>query len=179
MRSPETEARAVAGAGVGESVYLTRQAQLAKQAMRQTVADMGSLAAQGADPRQWMQQCPWATLGASAVAGFAATVLLVPSKEQQALKKLAAIERALQPPPPPKAKVKVESDGEPESGEAGYKTGRQSFTRALLGELIGAMKPAVISLLTAGVTATASKPTQSEMQAAAAAGEANAANAGA
>lgn len=162
---------------MGENAYLTRQGQLARQAMGRTMSDIASLAAQGADPRQWMQQYPWATLGASAVAGFVATSLLVPSKEQQALKKLAAIERALTPPPPPKAKA--EPDDEAENGEAGYKKGRQSFTRALLGELIGALKPAVVSLLTAGVTATATKPSQSEMQAAAAAEDYNSATAGA
>jgi hypothetical protein len=34
-------------------------------------------------------------------------------------------------------------------------------------EAIGAVKPAIISLLTAGVTAKAAKPTQDEMEAAA------------
>ena len=37
-----------------------------------------------------------------------------------------------------------------------------------MGEMIGAIKPAVISLLTSGVTAKAVKPSEAEMQAAAA-----------
>ena len=44
---------------------------------------------------------------------------------------------------------------------------------AILGEVVGAIKPALISLLTSGVTASAVKPTEAEMQAAAAQEDAN------
>ncbi len=138
--------------------------------MSRAASDLASSLAKAANPRVLMQSHPWATLGASTVAGFVATTLLVPSKEEQALKKLAAIERALNPPPPPPP---PKADGKPESGEAGYKSGRQGITRAIMGEVIGALKPALVSLLTAGVTATAAKPSQSEMQAAAAAEDHN------
>jgi hypothetical protein len=39
---------------------------------------------------------------------------------------------------------------------------------AIMGEVIGAIKPMLISLLTSGVTASAVKPSEAEMQAAAA-----------
>ena len=69
--------------------------------------------AEGADPRLWARQYPWATLGVSAIAGFVATSILVPSREQQALKKLAEIERALNPEP--RRREERERDDHPDS----------------------------------------------------------------
>src|SRR4029453_19540721 len=91
---------------------------------------------------------------------------------RQAMKRVAEIERALNPPP--RRREERERDEHPDSvdGKAGaddYKAGRQSFMTALLGEAIKAVRPALISLLTAGMTAKAAKPSQEEMQAAAAA----------
>ena len=117
-----------------------------------------------------MKQYPWATLGASAVAGFLAASMLIPSKEEQALKKLAAIEKALNPPPPRRAEPPEDVgsvDGK--RGAQDYKSGRTGMLTAIMGEVVGAIKPALISLLTSGVTASAVKPSQAEMQAAAAA----------
>lgn len=96
-----------------------------------------------------------------------AAAALIPSKEDQALKKLAKIERALAPPPPkpdPAAAHAASGDG-----AAQFKAGRQSFTRTIMGEVIKAVQPALVSLLTAGVTASAAKPSQEEIQAHAAA----------
>ena len=155
-----------------EADFLTLQQEHAKAAIGRAVGELKEALAQGADPRLWAKQYPWATLGVSALAGFAATAMLVPSREQQALKKLAEIERALNPEP--RRRAERERDEHPDSvdGKAGaddYKAGRQSFMTALLGEAIKAVRPALISLLTAGVTAKAAKPSQEEMQAAAAA----------
>lgn len=163
---------------MGESAYLTRQAQLAKQAMGRAASELGAVAARAADPRPWAQHHPWMTLGASAVAGFVATALLVPSKEQSALKRLAEIERALNPQPPAPKHPSKGDNGNVESGEHGYKTGRQSFGRALMTEVIGALKPAIISLISAGVSAKAAKPSEAEMQAAATAADYNQGNVG-
>ena len=169
--------------GVGEAAYLTRQAQLAKQAISQTLGEMTGAAGRAVDPRLWTQHYPWATLGAMAVAGFVTTSLLVPSKEQQALKRLAAIERALNPSPPPPAppardSMSVDGNGKAPSGEHAYKAGKQGIGRAILGEVIGALKPAVVSLLTAGVTAATTKPSHEDMKAAAHAADAERGGAG-
>lgn len=155
-----------------EADFLTMQQEYAKAAIGRAVGDLKEALAQGVDPRLWAKQYPWATLGVSAIAGFAATAMLVPSREQQALKKLAEIERALNPEP--RRRAERERDEHPDSvdGKAGaddYKAGRQSFMTALLGEAIKAVRPALISLLTAGVTAKAAKPSDEEMQAHAAA----------
>jgi len=98
--------------------------------------------------------------------------MLIPSREEQALKKLAEIERALNPEP--RRRAERERDEHPDSvdGKAGaeaYQSGKQSFMTTLLGEAIKAVRPALISLLTAGVTAKATKPSEEEMKAAAAA----------
>jgi hypothetical protein len=95
------------------------------------------------------------------VAGFVATAVLVPSKEDQALKKLARIERALNPPQPkPEPPAPMSADGANK-----FKAGHQSFTRTIMGEVIKAVQPALVSLLTAGVTAQAAKPSQEEIKA--------------
>ena len=133
------------------------------------MSELKNALAQGADPRVLMKQYPWMTLGASAVAGFMAASMLVPSKEEQALKRLAAIEKALNPPPPRRNEPPEDVgsvDGK--RGAQDYKSGRSGMLTAIMGELVGAIKPAVISLLTSGVTASAVKPSEAEMQAAAA-----------
>ena len=173
--SPADEAKAVGKAGVGEGAYLARQQQLARQAMTRAVSEMFSLGKQGADPARAMGAHPWATLAASAAAGFTAAAVAVPSKEQQALRKLAKIERALNlhEPKPARNGHGAAADGAAsdgfdvsgKSGEQAYKSGRSSLMRAILGEMVGALKPAIISLLTAGVTGAVAKPSPEEIQA--------------
>ena len=155
-----------------EADYLTLQQEHAKAAIGRVVNELKGALAEGANPKEWAQQYPWATLGVSAVAGFVAASMLIPSREQQALKKLAEIERALNPQP--RRRAERERDEHPDSvdGKAGaddYKAGKQSFMTALMGEAIKAVRPALVSLLTAGVTAKAAKPSPEEMQAHAAA----------
>src|SRR5688572_3558398 len=156
---------------LSESDFLAQQAEAAKAAIAKAASEFASKLGQGVDPAAWARQYPWVTLGAATVAGFVATSLLVPSKEQQALKKLAAIERALNPSPPlpPAQLAAVQSTIDGKAGEAAYKSGQSGLMRVIIGEVIGAIKPAVISLLTAGVTAAQAKPSPAEMQAHAAA----------
>lgn len=177
-KSPADEAKAVDKAGVGESAYLVRQQQLARQAMSRALGDLFSFGKQAADPGKAMASHPWVTLAAGAAAGFAAAAVAVPSKEQQALRKLAKIERALNMNPPERHAHNGKAgpadgaanegyDVSGKSGEQAYKSGRASLMRAVLGEVIGALKPAIISLLTAGVTGAVAKPSPEEIQAAA------------
>ena len=139
----------------------------ARAAISRVLSEMGTALGQGVSVSNLTRQYPWLTLAGSTVAGFVATAALVPSKEDQALKKLARIERALNPPPPPAPhEHAAAASGD---GATQFKAGRQSFARTLMGEVIKAVQPAVVSLLTAGVTATAAKPSQEEIQAHAAA----------
>ena len=152
-----------------EGEFLAQQAVDAKAAIARTLSQIGTDLGNGLGPSAVMRTHPWLALGASTVAGFVATTVLVPSREDRALRKLARIERALNPEPPPQ---KHEADGEGEGKPAnarGYKSGRSSFMRSLMGEVLKTVQPALLSMLTAGVTATAARPSQEEMQAAAAA----------
>src|SRR5579864_8012996 len=78
-------------AELSESEYLAQQAHNAQLAMSKAWQDIKLRLGQGVDPRAWAHEHPWMALGAAAVAGFVATATIVPSREQQALKKLAAI----------------------------------------------------------------------------------------
>jgi hypothetical protein len=151
-----------------EAAFLAQQAVDAKAAISRVLSDLGSDLGQAANPAHLMHKYPWLTLGASAIAGFAATAALVPSKEEQALKKLAKIERALNPPPPPPKKKSDNGEDEESRGEGAksYKSGRTSLGRAVLGEVIKAIQPAIMSVLTAGVTAKAAQPDAADLQAA-------------
>jgi hypothetical protein len=155
-----------------EAAFLAQQAVDAKAAISAVLSDLGGDLARAAHPGHLMKKYPWLTLGASAVAGFAATAALVPSKEEQALKKLAKIERALNPEPPLKKKQQDNESTPSEENVKNYKSGRSSLTRTLLGEVIKAVQPAIVSMLTAGIAAKEAKPSEAEMQAAAAAEDA-------
>ena len=144
-----------------EARFLAQQAADAKAAISATLAEIGKDLGQAVNVGALTRQYPWLTLGASTVAGFVATAMLVPSKEDQALKRLAKIERALNPEPPPPTHEEKDRDHATD-----YKKGKQSFTRSLMGEVLKAVQPAIMSMLTAGVAAKTAKPTQEEMHAA-------------
>jgi hypothetical protein len=72
-----------------EAAFLAQQAVDARAAISRVLSDLGNDLGQAANPSYLMRRYPWLTLGASAIAGFAATAALVPSKEEQALRKLA------------------------------------------------------------------------------------------
>lgn len=106
---------------------------------------------QGVAPAEWAKEYPWITIGAAAVAGFVATAALVPSKEEQAIKKLAAIERALNPAPPRE---------ESHSNGNGQKSG-SGLMGTILHEALNLAKPMLLSLMSASIGgAVGAKPQQ-------------------
>jgi hypothetical protein len=124
-----------------EAEYLAQQANNAKLAIAKAWQDVKSRLGQGGSPRAWAEEYPWITVGAAAVAGFFAATALVPSKEQQALKKLAAIERALNTAPP-RAEAANGNGAKEESG---------GMLSTILGEVIKIARPALVTLMTAGL----------------------------
>jgi hypothetical protein len=128
---------------LSESEYLAQQAEAAKRAMAQVWSQVKGHLAQGAAPQAWAREFPWITVGAAAVAGFVAASALIPSKEEQALKKLAAIERALNPAPPRTEHADGNGHGKKESG---------SMLSTILHEVLAVARPAIVSLMTAGLT---------------------------
>jgi hypothetical protein len=130
-----------------EAMFLKEQAANAKAALKQALGDFGKGLGHGVDPRAWTQQYPWMSLGAAAIAGFVAASAVIPSKEDQALKRLARIEKALHPEQHEPKHDRVESDGK--------KVQKKGFLAAITGDLIKAVGPALASALTAGMTAQA------------------------
>jgi hypothetical protein len=84
--------------------YLAAQADQAKAAMHRAWSDIAAGLQQGVNPAEWTRDYPWIALLSATAAGFVAGATIVPSKQQQTLRKLAELERALNPPlpqPPP------------------------------------------------------------------------------
>jgi hypothetical protein len=148
---------------LSESEYLAQQAASAQAALTDALKEMGKDFARTADPRLWAKTHPWATLASAAVAGFAAAAAVVPSKEQQALNKLAAIERALYAHNGSKAAA---HDGKEDGHDEGKN--KAGFVAMLLREVFGALRPALMSMISAGMASAA--------QGAAAPADPNAAN---
>ncbi len=127
-------------AELSEAQFLQQQAELAREAISRTFSHFTSGLGKGANPMEWTKEYPWATLGAAAVAGFVAANMLVPSKEDQALRKLAALERALHPPPPVVEGSTTEKD-----------PAKHGVVYGLVNQMLKAVQPAVISAITAHI----------------------------
>jgi hypothetical protein len=119
-----------------EAEFLQQEAAHAKAATIQAMSELKNRVAAGVDPRGWVEDHPWLTLTGVAAASFVATSIAVPSKEQQALRKLADIEAAIH---------RQAAD----SARNGH--GKEKAERSLLGmvlvELIGILKPVLGSLV--------------------------------
>ena len=125
---------------LSESDFLQRQAADAQAAIGKVLQDLKSKLGQGVDPKAWAQEHPWIAIGAAAVVGFAATAALVPSKEEQALKKLAAIERALNA-----GREQAASNGNGKHEP----TGGGGMLKTILSEAAGLLKPLLASVVAA------------------------------
>ena len=130
-------------ASLSESEFLAQQAQAAKDAMAKAWSDFTGGMGKSVDPRKWAQTHPWITVASATVAGFAAATVVVPSKEEQALKKLAAIERALRG---------AREDRDARNGDGHHKEDVKSgggFISKLIQEAIGAIRPLLMSIISA------------------------------
>ncbi len=112
----------------------------------------------GVDPKAWTKEHPWAMVAGAAVAGFAAAAAFVPSKEDQALRRLLAMERALLPKPANRATHDNGQDAGEDGGAKDFSKGRTGFLGAVGRQVLETIKPALMSALTAGITAKAATP---------------------
>lgn len=117
--------------------------------MRAKIGDIKSELKHGLSPMRWAHDHPWLAIIASAAGGFAVAATLVPSKEQQTLARLRRIQEALHP----KAKP---SDAENRSKKPDAKEG--AIGLLLLRQLIGLIRPVIVSLLSSAITARAQPP---------------------
>lgn len=134
-----SESKHTQTANLNEGQFLAHQEELARRAIARTWEQITAGLAQGANPVEWAREYPWTAMGAAALAGFLAAASLVPSKEEQALKKLTALERALHPPTERPAPQSDKDRG----------------TRGLLGEIIleaiRTLRPVLVSAITASM----------------------------
>lgn len=139
-----------------EAEFLQRQADEATKAISQVFGEVSRSLRDGVDPKLWTKEHPWAMVAGATVAGFAAAAMFVPSKEDQALRRLAAMERALMPKPSKRSHDDGHDAGE-DGGAKDYSSGRTGFMGAIGRQVLEAIKPALMSALTAGIAAKAAK----------------------
>ena len=147
---------------MSEAEFIAAQAEAAKKAISNVVTQLTHDLGRGIDPRGWTKEHPWMMVAGATVAGFVGAVLAVPSKEEQALRRLARLEEALLPKAKPEHKAAASADGkhadEEDGGAKSYAKGHTSFLGGLGRQVLEAVKPAIMSALTAGITAKASQP---------------------
>ncbi len=138
-----------------EAEFLQRQAKEAAKAISAVFGDFSKSLRDGVDPKGWTKEHPWAMVAGAAVAGFAAAAAFVPSKEDQALRRLVAMERALLPKPAKRAPHQDGQDAGEDGGAKDFSSGRTGFLGAIGRQVLETIKPALMSALTAGITAKA------------------------
>jgi hypothetical protein len=133
-------------APASESAFLTKQAADAKAAMARVSEELKNDLVKGVDPRAWMQVAPWTTLASAAVAGFLAAAATIPSKEEQALRRLRKMENALE-----QEEYDRTHDREPgrRNGHDRKRSeaGKGSMMGAVMGSLLAAVQPVLVSVL--------------------------------
>ena len=128
-------------AGLSESEYLEKQATAAKEAIAATLSDIKGRLGETVDVKLWTRQHPWLMLASAAVAGFASASTLVPSKEQQALRKLASIEEALREPRHEEKRKDSENGKSKDHGIIG----------TIVREAIAALRPLLVTFLSSSL----------------------------
>ncbi len=133
---------------LSEAEFLKQEAARAQAAIGHAFADLKQNLKATVDPHVLTRDHPWIAVSAAAVAGFATALTMVPTKEQQALRALAELERARHAPPPARggASDKHEAEGVASAG----------ILATIAAELLKTLRPVLTTLLTAGITRAAS-----------------------
>jgi ElaB/YqjD/DUF883 family membrane-anchored ribosome-binding protein len=125
---------------LSEAEFLKQEAARARIAIGDALTDLGESLKATADPHVLTRDHPWIAISTAAVAGFAAAVAMIPSKEQQALRDLAELERARHAPPPSTSdKAVVE----------GAVSG--SVVGTIASEVLKTVRPLITTLITAAI----------------------------
>jgi len=128
--------------------------------MKRVGGEIATDLAKSVDPRGWMQAAPWTTLAAAALVGFAGTALVVPSKEEQALRRLRKLEKELRAQ---ERERYADANGNGHGrydGDREKDKGHSSFLGSLAGHAFQMLKPLVTSALSAALTAHTVQPEQ-------------------
>jgi len=126
-----------------EAEFLEQEAAKARAAINEALSDLGRNLKATVDPHMLTRDHPWIAISTAAVAGFAAALTLVPSKEQQALRALVELERARHgPPPSPASTTAPASDNSPKAAGA---------VGTIAAEAWKMLRPLATTLLSAGI----------------------------
>ena len=119
-------------------------------AFTQSLKDLG----RGVDPRAWTASHPWIALATAAVGGFVAATQIVPTKDEQLLKKLERIREAVMPEITKKTQTErereaaaeqLDNDGKPQKAKG------RGFFSVIGTELVKYLAPALSSALSAAI----------------------------
>lgn len=130
------------------SALLELEADDAMAAMKSVLQDMQQTLKQAADPHKLTAEHPWMSVGAAAVAGFVGAVMVVPSKEDAALKRLKRIEEALA--------TAAENNGQPAATGPKPKR-RSSIWRLMARQGFNMIRPMLLASLTGALGARAAQ----------------------
>jgi hypothetical protein len=145
---------------LSEADYLKRQADEAKAAIGMALGDAFQSLGKGINPVPWIKEHPVATAGAVAAVGAVAAWVLIPSREQRMLRRLARIEAALHPNG---REGHLPADDDIDSARRAARKGH-SVMGMLGAQLISAAKPVLMSAISAAVAAATAKPDHEEMK---------------
>ena len=127
-----------------EADYLKQQTDAAKVAISEVLLEAKKALGEGLDAKEWISRFPVAAIGSAIAAGFVTAVLTIPSKEDQELKKIERVRKALTPEPATPVADGVKSTTESAS--------KHSLWSTLLREGIQILRPILMSLITAGMS---------------------------
>lgn len=129
---------------IAESDFLQRQMNEAAAALSDAWKKAQANLVHGVHPTTLTREHPWIALGSAAVAGFVAAATVVPSKEDQAIKRLAKLERALGREP-----VAANGHAATARSEPAKPTWMQEIFKTLRPALMSALSAAISSKMTA------------------------------
>jgi ElaB/YqjD/DUF883 family membrane-anchored ribosome-binding protein len=143
-------AKAATGKPLSESEFLRVEAEDARAAATRAIANAQAALVGAVDPRNVTKAHPFIAVGSAAAVGFFAALLTIPSKQEQALRRIEKLHRATHPTPP----------APPKDSNGAVKPPAQSFWMILLKEAIAVLKPILIASITAGLNNPANPPAQ-------------------
>jgi hypothetical protein len=130
-----------------ESEFLRLEAEKAKLAISESLKKARAALGNSVDPRVPLRKHPLIGIGTAAVAGFVATVLMVPSKEERELRHLERLRRAMHPEPPKAAPTDAKSDGNGSHAESPAAE-KKPIWMTVLKEVIAFAKPILLAQIT-------------------------------
>jgi hypothetical protein len=146
----------VAAAGSPASdAFLREQAEEARRAVLNGLDQLKAAVAGTMDPRNLPRRFPFVTVGAVALAAFATAVVAIPSREQQELKRLERIRRAMYPEPEvaKDASKDAKAAAEQAKAAANGEAAKPPLWVTLLREGVQAARPLLVALVTASLKA--------------------------